>query len=85
MTGERVPRTTTWTTTPPARPPTIACPECNGLLTYEESYLGGTTSTEQWDRYRCPAHCGTFIHRHRTGRLRRLEGDETASGFDRRR
>jgi hypothetical protein len=43
-------------------------------LTYQQSYVGGVaTKTEQWDYFECPAGCGTFQYRQRTGRLCRSE------------
>jgi CheY-like chemotaxis protein len=59
------------TTTPPAVPPTLRCPSCDGTLTYDRSYIGGVSQRhpEQWDEYSCPT-CGTFEYRHRTRKLR---------------
>jgi len=61
------------TTTPPQAPPALRCPQCDGALHYEDSYVGGVTQkfAEQWDRFRCPSGCGTFQYRHRTRSLRR--------------
>ena len=61
------------TTTPPAPPPALRCPSCDGPLAYEHSHLGGVShrQPEQWDTYMCPA-CGTFEYRHRTRKLREL-------------
>jgi two-component system cell cycle response regulator DivK len=61
------------TTTPPAIPPPLRCPTCDGPLTYERSHLGGVSlrQPEQWDDYTCAA-CGTFEYRHRTRKLREL-------------
>jgi CheY-like chemotaxis protein len=61
------------TTTPPATPPSLRCPSCDGALVYEYSHLGGVNQyqPEQWDDYICPA-CGEFEYRHRTRRLREL-------------
>jgi CheY-like chemotaxis protein len=63
------------TTNPPAKPPSIVCPSCDGPLTYEQSYVGGVSDKhrEQWDEYTCPAACGTFQYRQRTRKLRRIE------------
>src|SRR5262249_5095458 len=54
------------TTTPPAAPPALRCPTCDGPLMYERSHLGGVSQRqpEQWDDYVCPV-CGTFEYRHR--------------------
>jgi len=61
------------TTAPPLPPPSLRCPECDTALTFEDSYVGGVTEkfSEQWDRFRCPAGCGSFQYRHRTRQLRR--------------
>jgi two-component system chemotaxis response regulator CheY len=61
------------TTTPPQAPPALRCPQCDGALQYEDSYVGGVTQkfAEQWDQFRCASGCGTFQYRHRTRRLRR--------------
>jgi len=61
------------TTTPPHTPPQLRCPQCDGTLQYEQSYVGGVTQkfAEQWDQFRCPSGCGTFQYRHRTRSLRR--------------
>jgi CheY-like chemotaxis protein len=61
------------TTTPPAAPPQLVCPSCDEPLIYEHSYVGGVSAknAEQWDRYVCPASCGTFQYRHRTRKLGR--------------
>lgn len=65
------------TTTPPAAPPTPACPSCDRPLIYELSYVGGVNQdhSEQWDYFICPT-CGGFQYRQRTRRLRRLRADE---------
>jgi DNA-binding response OmpR family regulator len=62
------------TTTPPASPPELICPSCDGLLAYEHSYVGGVnvSNREQWDRYVCGASCGTFEYRQRTRKLSRI-------------
>ncbi len=61
------------TTTPPATPPELPCPACNRPLKYERSEIGGVSHRhpEQWDYYTC-ATCGTFQHRQRTHKLRRV-------------
>src|SRR5690349_2637520 len=62
------------TSTPPQPPPALHCPQCDGALQYEESYVGGVTHkfAEQWDQFRCPSGCGIFQYRHRTRSLRRV-------------
>jgi two-component system chemotaxis response regulator CheY len=61
------------TTTPPASPPALVCPSCDRPLSYERSEIGGVSRRhpEQWDYYSCDS-CGTFQHRQRTRRLRRI-------------
>ena len=62
------------TTTPPAPPPTLTCPSCDQLLTYDHSYVGGVSDrhSEQWDYYSCST-CGTFQYRQRTRKTRRVQ------------
>lgn len=62
------------TTSPPAPPPTLFCPMCDGALRYQRSYVGGVNRrfAEQWDVYTCRASCGAFEYRHRTRKLRRI-------------
>ena len=61
------------TTTPPISPPRLHCLECEALLKYERSYIGGVSHRhwEQWDYYTCQR-CGRFQYRHRTRKLRRV-------------
>jgi CheY-like chemotaxis protein len=61
--------------TPPATPPELRCPACDGELTYEVSHVGGVNNLhrEQWDYFSCPAGCGSFQYRQRTRRVRRVE------------
>jgi CheY-like chemotaxis protein len=61
------------TTMPPQPPPALRCPQCDGALHYEQSYVGGVTQKfpEQWDQFHCPSGCGIFQYRHRTRSLRR--------------
>lgn len=56
-----------------APPPRVHCPECLRELVYTRSHMGGVNArlAEQWDYFRCPAGCGEFQFRHRTGKLRR--------------
>jgi two-component system chemotaxis response regulator CheY len=65
------------TTAPPFTPPALTCPSCERALTYELSYVGGVSERhpEQWDYFIC-ATCGTFQHRQRTRKIRRLTADE---------
>lgn len=60
------------TTTPPASPPTLTCPSCDGPLAYVESHIGGVSDrhAEQWDDFECKK-CGGFQYRQRTRKLRR--------------
>jgi CheY-like chemotaxis protein len=60
------------TTTPPLQPPTLHCPECDSVLAYDYSYLGGVSArhAEQWDYLACPQGCGAFEYRQRTRRVR---------------
>jgi hypothetical protein len=62
------------TTAPPAAPPALFCPNCDRLLVYERSHIGGVggRATEQWDYFNCPGGCGTFQYRSRTRKLRRI-------------
>lgn len=62
------------TTSPAASPPALVCPSCCHPLTYQRSYVGGVSDRypEQWDYYMCPGACGTFQHRQRTRKLRRV-------------
>jgi len=61
------------TTTPPLSPPVLRCPQCDGVLVYDRSQVGGVTAkfSEQWDYFRCPAGCGDFQYRHRTRKVTR--------------
>jgi len=61
------------TTTQAAAPAQLRCSSCDSALNYRQSYVGGMTKTEQWDYFECPAGCGTFQYRQRTGRLCRSE------------
>ena len=61
------------TTAPPHLPPVLHCRQCDRLLAYQRSKVGGVSqrSPEQWDQFRCPACDATFEYRHRTRRLRK--------------
>src|SRR5262245_11060234 len=61
------------TTTPPAQPPSLICPECLRLLRYELSHVGGVSHrhAEQWDTFVCQT-CGRFEYRQRTRKLRHI-------------
>jgi CheY-like chemotaxis protein len=63
------------TTMPPTRPPTLHCPICTAIVTYDYSYCGGVSARhpEQWDYVVCPRGCGAFEYRHRTRKLRHME------------
>ena len=64
-------RPTVLTSTPPAVPPPLLCPDCDRPLTYVHSHVAGVrTSAEQWDAFTCPT-CGAFEYRPRTRKLRR--------------
>jgi CheY-like chemotaxis protein len=58
-------------TNPPQAPPHLRCPQCDSILQYERSHIGGVSERhpEQWDYYVCAVH-GTFQYRHRTRKLR---------------
>jgi two-component system chemotaxis response regulator CheY len=60
------------TKSPPATPPVLVCPSCDGALNYDYSYIGGVHArhAEQWDYYICPQSCGTYQYRHRPRNLR---------------
>jgi CheY-like chemotaxis protein len=86
-TDDQTPRRTRFvpfsTTSPPAAPPALTCPSCNGPLTYERSHVGGVShrDPDQWDYYSCPAFCGSFQYRQRTRTTRAVEsGPHAQSG-----
>jgi hypothetical protein len=59
------------TRTPPAAPPTLACPRCRTVtLRYAQSFLSGARYPEQWDQYVCARCRNVFEYRQRTGQLR---------------
>jgi hypothetical protein len=62
------------TTEPPVAPPALVCPQCDQLLRYQRSHIGGVSArhVEQWDYYECSGGCGTFQYRQRTRKLRRV-------------
>jgi CheY-like chemotaxis protein len=62
------------TMAPDALPPVLVCPECDRMLVYKRTYLGGVSERyrEQWDYLACPGSCGTFQYRHRTRALRKV-------------
>jgi len=62
------------TISPPAAPPALVCPECDHVLRFEHSHVGGVSErhSEQWDYLECPGGCGTFQYRHRTRKLRKV-------------
>jgi two-component system cell cycle response regulator DivK len=61
------------TTRPSLTPPPLHCPQCDAMLAYDRSHIGGVTAKlpEQWDYYRCPTGCGTYQYRHRTRKVTR--------------
>jgi CheY-like chemotaxis protein len=63
------------TINPPLPPPSLVCPSCDRPLTYRRSHVGGVSSkhSEQWDYYECDGGCGTFQHRARTRKLRKVD------------
>ncbi len=63
-----------YTATPPLLPPLLVCPTCDQTLVYERSHIGGVSmkNPEQWDYFECPGGCGTFEHRQRTRKIRRV-------------
>jgi CheY-like chemotaxis protein len=69
------------TTTPPNPPPTLHCPSCDKILSYEHSYVGGVSvrHAEQWDYFECPAGCGRFEYRQRTRNIRLVSNDVSAT------
>jgi hypothetical protein len=62
------------TTSPPLPPPALICPQCDQLLAYQHSHIGGVSArhAEQWDYYECPTGCGMFQYRERTRKLRKV-------------
>ena len=60
------------TTAPPHEPPVVHCRECDRLLDYQKSRVGGVSPSnpEQWDQFRCRGCAAAFEYRHRTRRLR---------------
>ena len=60
------------TTAPPRVPPALHCRECDRLLDYQKSRVGGVSqrNPEQWDQFRCPGCARVFEYRHRTRGLR---------------
>jgi hypothetical protein len=61
------------TSRPQTPAPQLPCPSCTSTLRYRETTYGGRQPAERWDRYECDA-CGPFEYRHRTNRLRSLNG-----------
>jgi two-component system, cell cycle response regulator DivK len=59
---------------PPVAPPALVCPVCDAALRYIKSHIGGVSERyhEQWDYFECTHGCGTFQHRPRTRRVRRV-------------
>jgi CheY-like chemotaxis protein len=59
---------------PPSSPPALICPDCDSALEYRSSEVGGVSvrNAEQWDYFVCANGCGTFQHRQRTRKVRRV-------------
>ena len=69
----RVASRPTRTPTPPA--PSLVCPKCTHPLDYVETVFSGMPkSTERWDMFHCRPCGARFEYRHRTRRLRSLQG-----------
>ena len=62
------------TTSPPALPPQLFCQQCQGVLRYLYSHVGGVNprNAEQWDYFECPSGCGRFQYRQQTRKVRRV-------------
>jgi CheY-like chemotaxis protein len=62
------------TTQPPRHPPELRCPQCDRVLQYYRSHVGGVNDDhpEQWDYYVCAGGCGTFQYRQRTRSIRHI-------------
>lgn len=60
---------------PPRPAPELRCPQCDRVLRYDRSHVGGVSDAhpEQWDYYVCAGRCGTFQYRQRTRTVRRIE------------
>jgi CheY-like chemotaxis protein len=62
------------TVLPPTPPPALVCSVCDRPLRYVKSHIGGVSERhrEQWDYFECNGGCGTFQHRQRTRKVRRV-------------
>jgi len=62
-------------------PLVLHCPNCDGPLRYDHTYIGGVNEqhAEQWDYYTC-ASCGTFQYRQRTRKLRFVDRRTSLGG-----
>lgn len=61
------------TVRPPVPPGVLRCPVCGNVMTYLRSHVGGVAShREQWDYLECPRQCGTFEHRVRTRKIKKI-------------
>jgi len=62
------------TITPTITPPVLVCPQCDQVLAYKRSHVGGVSArhAEQWDYFECPTGCGSFQYRERTRKLRKV-------------
>jgi hypothetical protein len=61
----------TFTTTPDSPAPSLFCPQCNSLLVYRLTVVGGVIPPERWDYVECSI-CGPFQYRHRTRTIRQV-------------
>ena len=64
------------TTEPPVAPPSLVCPDCDQVLRYQRSHVGGVSARhpEQWDYFECANGCGMFQYRRRTRKLKKVSG-----------
>jgi hypothetical protein len=62
------------TTEPPVAPPSLVCPDCDQVLRYQRSHVGGVSARhpEQWDYFECANGCGMFQYRRRTRKLKKV-------------
>jgi len=62
------------TTEPPVAPPSLVCPDCDQVLRYQRSHVGGVSARhpEQWDYFECVNGCGMFQYRRRTRKLKKV-------------
>jgi hypothetical protein len=62
------------TTVPAMAPPALRCPQCDRMLHFKQSRIGGVNHTgrEQWDEFQCAACSTGFEYRHRTRKLKSI-------------